>query len=66
VIEVHVRIDDEPYRLVRDHLLDLGKNDLGSRFVLRPFDDDDVIAHVGGKAVMRAAGDPEEPVGHLL
>ena len=32
----------------------------------RPFDDDDVIAHVGGKAVMRSAGDPEETVGDLL
>jgi hypothetical protein len=39
---------------------------LRARFVLRPFDDDDVIAHIRGEAVMRAADDPEESVGNLL
>ena len=45
---------------------DLGNDHLRARLVLRPFDDDDVIAHVDGKAVMRAAGDPEESIGDLL
>ena len=66
VIEVHMRVDHEPDRLVRDHLLHFGEHDLRPRFVLRPFDDDDVIAHVGGKAVMRSARNPEESIGHLL
>ena len=59
MIEVHVGVDQEPDRLVRNGFLDLRDHRQRPRLALRPLDHDDVIGLIDGDAVMRTAGDIE-------
>ena len=65
VIEVRVRVDDVPDRLVRNHLLGFGDDRDAARFALPAFEHDDVILELDRQRDV-AAGDPVDAFGHLL
>ena len=66
MVKVLMRVDDVFDRLVRDELFRLLDHRDGPCVVLRTFDHDQVIAHFDQHAVMRAAGQIPDPVGHLV
>ena len=53
-------------RLAGNELLRFREHRKCSRLTVRRVDDDDVITHRDGEAVMRAARQPEDAVGDLL
>ena len=66
MVKVLMRVDDIFDRLVRDELFRLLDHRDGPCVVLWTFDHDQVIAHFDQHAVMRAAGEIPDPVGHLV
>ena len=65
VIEVRVRVDDVPDRLVRNHLLGFGDDRDAACFALATFEHDHVLLELDRQRHV-AAGDPVHAFGHLL
>ena len=65
MIEVRVRVDQVPDRLVRNGLLRFRDHRQATRLALTAFEHDDVIPHVDGERHI-AAGDAVDAVGQLL
>ena len=61
-----MRGDDESDRLAGDDLFDLINHGCRACLAIGRIDQNDVIFHFDGKAVMRSADDPPDAVSHAL
>ena len=65
MIEVRVRVDDIPDRLVRDDALGFSDDGDAARLALSAFEHDDVVFELDGQRNV-SARDPIHAIGHFL